>query len=174
MYFLLAHLSRRLIGELIGYSWSGVCRRRSQCSKIFFSKIAWPIKAKFYVEPPWVGGTNICLRHLGHMTKMAATPIYGKNTSLFFLQNWQAEFHKTWYVASGLQPIIVCSNDNPGVTLSYFTSRSNLVRPKKCLVSGWVGGGGQGRCEQRSEKKMAGGGSRWGGMVDVKREVKFL
>ena len=26
-----------------------------------------------------------------------------------------------------LQPIIVCSNDDPGVTLTYFTARSNLV-----------------------------------------------
>ena len=36
------------------------------------------MKAKFYVEPPWVGGTIVCSRHLGHMTKMAAMPIYGK------------------------------------------------------------------------------------------------
>ena len=27
----------------------------------------------------------------------------------------------------GLQPIIVCSNDDPRVTLTYFTARSNLV-----------------------------------------------
>ena len=54
---LLAHLSRRLIGELIVYPWSGVGRRRPQCSNIFFSETAWPIKAKFYVEHPWVGGT---------------------------------------------------------------------------------------------------------------------
>ena len=27
----------------------------------------------------------------------------------------------------GLQPIIVYSNDDPGVTLTYFTARSNLV-----------------------------------------------
>ena len=83
---LLAHLSQRLIGELImliGYTWSSV-RRSSQCSKIFFSKTAWPIKAKFYVEPPWVGGTKVCSRHLGHMTKMATMPIYGKNPSKIF------------------------------------------------------------------------------------------
>ena len=84
---LLAHLSRRLIGELIVYPWSGVRRRpsvRPQCSNIFFSETAWPIEAKFYVEPPWVGGTKFCSRHLGHMTKMAATPIYGKNPSKIF------------------------------------------------------------------------------------------
>ena len=27
----------------------------------------------------------------------------------------------------GLLPIIVCSNDDPDVTLTYFTARSNLV-----------------------------------------------
>ena len=86
----LAHLSQRLIGELIGYSWSGVLwsaepfvrrrqRRRPQCSKIFFSETPLPIKAKFYVEAPWVGRTIFC-----HMTKMAATPIYGKNHSKIF------------------------------------------------------------------------------------------
>ena len=86
LHTLLAHRSRRLIGELIGYSWSGVRPSsvvrpsvRSQCSKIFFSKTAWPIKAKFYVEHPWVGGTKVCSWHLVHMTKMADTPIYGKN-----------------------------------------------------------------------------------------------
>ena len=76
-------------GELIVYpssrrpSVGGVCRR-SQCSKIFFFETAGPLKAKFYVEPPWVGGTIFCSRHLGHMTKMAATPIYGKNPSKIF------------------------------------------------------------------------------------------
>ena len=37
-------------------------------------------------------------------------------------------FHETWYVASGTPAsVIVCSNDDPGVTLTYFTARSNLV-----------------------------------------------
>ena len=83
----LAHLSRRLIGELIVYPWSGVRRRRRpQCSNISFSETAWPIKAKFYVEPPWVGGTKFCSRHLGHMTKMAATPIYAGFSLTFVFQ----------------------------------------------------------------------------------------
>ena len=83
----LAHLSQRRIGELKVYPWSVVRPSLSvvcpQCSYIF-SETAWPIKAKFYVEPPWVGGTKFCSRHLGHMTKMAATPIYGKNPSKIF------------------------------------------------------------------------------------------
>ena len=85
----LAHLSRSLIGELIVYPWSGIRRHpslvgRPQCSNIFFSETAWQIKAKFYVEPSWVRGTKVCSGHLGHMTKMAATPIYGKNPSKIF------------------------------------------------------------------------------------------
>ena len=44
-----------------------------------FSETAWPIKAKFYLESPWEGGTKVCINGPGHMTKMAAMPIYGKN-----------------------------------------------------------------------------------------------
>ena len=89
----LAHLSRRLTGDLIRYPWSGVhpsssvgVVRPSTILNIFFYKTACPIRAKFYVEPPWVGGggAKVCSRHLGHMTKMAATPIYGKNPSKIF------------------------------------------------------------------------------------------
>ena len=48
-------------------------------SNIFSSETAWQIKAKFYVEPPWEGGTKVYINGPGHMTKMAAMPIYGKN-----------------------------------------------------------------------------------------------
>ena len=48
-------------------------------SNIFSTETAWPIKAKFYVELPWEGGTKVYINGPGHMTKMAAMPIYGKN-----------------------------------------------------------------------------------------------
>ena len=84
--------------------------------------------AKFYVDPPWVGGTKFCSRHLGHMTKMAAMLIYGKNTSkIFFSRTGGLILTKLGMDYRELQPIIVCSNDDPGVTLTYFTARSNLV-----------------------------------------------
>ena len=38
-----------------------------------------PVEAKFYVEALWVGGTKVPSNGRGHMTKMAAMPIYGKN-----------------------------------------------------------------------------------------------
>ena len=73
--------------------------RPSTFSNIFSSETAWPIKAKFYVEPPWEGGTKVYINSPGHMTKMAAMPIYGKNLNLL-LQNRRVNFHETWYVAS--------------------------------------------------------------------------
>ena len=56
-----------------------VRRRPFTFSNVFSSETAWPIKAEFYVEPPWEGGTKVCINGPGHMTKMAAMPIYGKN-----------------------------------------------------------------------------------------------
>ena len=46
----------------------------------FFSlETARPIDDKFHVDHPWDGGMKICSNGPGHMTKMAAMPIYGKN-----------------------------------------------------------------------------------------------
>ena len=53
--------------------------RPSTISNVFSSETAWPIKAKFYVEPPWEGITKFYINGSGHMTKMAAMHIYGKN-----------------------------------------------------------------------------------------------
>ena len=69
-------------GELIVYPCSGVrpsSVRPFTISNILSFETAWPIEAKFYVEPPWEGGTKVCINGPGHMTKMAAMPIYGKN-----------------------------------------------------------------------------------------------
>ena len=56
---------------------------------------------------------------LGHMTKMAIMPIYGKNQKSYDLETWHD-------VASGTQAL-QSLYDDPGLTLTYFTARSNLV-----------------------------------------------
>ena len=72
-------------GELIVYPSSRVRPSvvppsvRPTFSNFIFSETAWPIEAKFYVEPPWEGETKVYINSPGHMTKMAAMPIYGKN-----------------------------------------------------------------------------------------------
>ena len=53
-----------------------------------------------------------CLGHLGHMTNMALTPIYGKIPQKSNLEP-PDQFGK--------------KHDDPGLTLIYFTARSNLV-----------------------------------------------
>ena len=57
---------------------------RTQLSNVFSSETAWPIKAKFYVEPPWEEGTKVYINGPGPMTKMAAMSIYGKNLKKSF------------------------------------------------------------------------------------------
>ena len=84
-------------GELIVYQWirRPSVRRCPPFSKIFFSETAWPIKAKFYMEPPWKGGAKVSINGPGHMTKMAAPPIYGKNLSkIFFSRTGRPIFTK--------------------------------------------------------------------------------
>ena len=62
------------------------------------------------------------------MTKMATTPIYGKKPfKIILLRNRRADFYETWYVALGTPAHHSSLNDDPGVTLTYFTARSNLV-----------------------------------------------
>ena len=40
-------------------------------------------EAKIHVEPPWDGRTKVCWNGPGHMTNVAAMPIYGKNLKKF-------------------------------------------------------------------------------------------
>ena len=80
------------------------------------------------MELLWDGGTKVCSNGPGHMTKMAAMAIYGKNLKKIFfsgtkrpmtlnlgMRHWVLEYYQ------------VCSNYDPGLTLTYFTARSNLV-----------------------------------------------
>ena len=60
------------------------------------------IKAKFYVETPWEGGTKVCINGPGYMTKMAVTPIYGKNLSKSPFSRTDLE---SWHAVSGTQTL---------------------------------------------------------------------
>ena len=87
-----------------------------------------PIKAKFHMEPQWDGGTKVCSNDPGHMTKMAATPIYGNILQL----SSSPEPKGQWYwglvcIIWGLGPNKVYSLVNLGLTLSCVTSKSNLL-----------------------------------------------
>ena len=103
---LLTHLIRRLTGELIGYP---LILRLSVVhpftfSNVFSSETAWPIKAKFYVEPPWEGGTKVYINGLGHMTKMAAMR-HVKTLKNLLLQKQKSYDLETWHVPWGTQAL---------------------------------------------------------------------
>ena len=65
----------------------GLCRPSVVCCphslNIFSSETTRPIEAKLHMESPWDGGTKICSNSPGHMIKMAAVHIYGKNLLIF-------------------------------------------------------------------------------------------
>ena len=75
-----------------------------------------------------MGGTKVCSNDPGHMTKMAAMPIYGKNPLKIFFSRTRRPITlglciKHW----GCGAYQVYSNDDPRLTLTYLTSRSNLL-----------------------------------------------
>ena len=72
----------------------------STFSKFFSLETTGPIEAKFHVESPWDEEIKICSNGPGHMTKMAAMSIYGKNLTNL-LRKQKADDIETWYVASG-------------------------------------------------------------------------
>ena len=53
-------------------------------SNLIFSQTIGPIEFKFHVKAPYDKLAKIYTKHFGHMTKMAATPKYGKNPLKIF------------------------------------------------------------------------------------------
>ena len=90
------------MGELIGYRCSSI---RTYVVANNFKHLLLqnplPNQSQILGGASLVRGMKVCLRHLGHMTKMAPTPTYGKNPSKNLLRNRRIDLHKTWYVASG-------------------------------------------------------------------------
>ena len=65
------------------------------------------------------------IRNLGHMTKMAAMPIYGKNPSkIVFSRTGGLISTKLDMKHQWLKHYNVYINHDPVVTLTYFTARS--------------------------------------------------
>ena len=92
---------------------------RSQCSNIFFYETTWPFIIKLHTEHPLEGGTKVCINGQGHITKMAAMPIYGKTEPGVYdlklaMQHWGLKLFK-----AGI-------NDDLRLTLTYFTAWSKL------------------------------------------------
>ena len=71
---------------------------------------------------------KICLFDAGHMNEMGNMSIYGKNPSkIFFTGTGRSISTKLGIKHWGLLPIIVYSNGDPGVTLTFLKAKANLV-----------------------------------------------
>ena len=80
------------------------------------------------MELLWDGGTEVCSNGPGHMTKMATMPIHGKNHKKSSFSGTK----RPMTLKHGMQHRVLkyfqtYSNDDPGLTLTYFSARSNLV-----------------------------------------------
>ena len=79
------------------------------------SETTGPVKVKFHMELLLDGGTKICSTGSGHMTKMAAMFIYGKNhKTIFFSGTKRPMTLKLGMHHRVLKYYQVCSNDDLG------------------------------------------------------------
>ena len=123
-FFLLALLS-------LNYRQASLSVRCPHSSNIS-SGIAGPIKARFQMEPQWGRGTEVCSNDPGHVTKMVAMPIYGKNPLKIFFSRTKGPMTlglAMYSCSIGFGPKKVSSNDDLGLTLTFFLAilRSNLL-----------------------------------------------
>ena len=87
----------------------------------------WPIKAKFRVEPPLEVGKKVYINGTGHMTKMVAMLIYGKN--LKRISSYRT--YRPMITKLGMEQYILklykgYINDDPELTLTHFKTMPNL------------------------------------------------
>ena len=80
------------------------------------------------MEPLCDGVMKVCSNVPGHLTKMAAMPIYSKNLKKdLLLRNQNPMTLKLGMQHWVLKYYQLCSNNDSELTLTYFTARSNLV-----------------------------------------------
>ena len=95
----------------------------STFSNIFSSETTGPIETKFHMEPPWDEGTKVC----SNGPRWPPCLYIIKTLKNLLLRNQKADDLETCYAASGAWVLPSCSNGDPGLTLTYFMARSNLV-----------------------------------------------
>ena len=80
------------------------------------------------MKTPFDKLAKIYAKYFGHMTKVAATPIYGKkHLKIFFSRTRRLMTLGLGMLHKGCGAYQVCSNEEPKLTLTYLTSRSVLL-----------------------------------------------
>ena len=95
---------------------------------IFSSETAGPIKAKFHMEPQWDGGTKKFVQMIRVIwPRWPPCPYMVQNPSKIFSETSRPMTFELGIQHQWLGPYKVCSNDDPGLTLTYFTAKSALL-----------------------------------------------
>ena len=90
------------------------------------------MEAKFQMESLWVGGIKVCSNGTGHVTKIAAMHLYGKNSlKVFFFETNRPMTFKLSIQRWGFEPYDVCSNDEPELALT--TNYGNVRITSQCF-----------------------------------------
>ena len=97
---------------------------------IFFPETARPIEAKFHVDPPWDGERS--LFKMVQVTWSTWPPCPYMVKKIFFSVTKRLMTLKVDMQRRILEYCQVCSNDESGLTLTYFVARSNFV-PYPCV-----------------------------------------
>ena len=80
------------------------------------------------MKTPYDKLAKIYAKYFGHMTKIATTPIYGKkHLKIFFSITRRPVILGLGMLHCGYGAYQFCSNDDPKLTLTYLTSKSNLL-----------------------------------------------
>ena len=118
--------------SIIVYQCSVICCPLSSFvytfKNIFSSETTGPIEVRFYMEHLCLTGTKVYIIGPGHMTKMAAMPIYGKTLKIknFLSRTINQMTLKLGTQQKGLEPYKSFINNDPRLTLTYFTTQSAL------------------------------------------------
>ena len=95
---------------------------------IVFSETTWSIELKFNMKISYDKLAKMYTNCFGHMTKMANTPIYGKNPlKIFFSRTGRPMTLELSMKHWECGPYQDCINDDLRLTLTYFMTRSNLI-----------------------------------------------
>ena len=111
---------------------SVICQYLSTSSNGFYFETTGPISCKFHIQPSSKRGKKAYIFRPGHMTKMAAMPIYGKNLE-DLLQNHKASCFEIWYAASCMANHYFGSVNLGLKKNSKFISKTNVTLPRVAI-----------------------------------------
>ena len=121
-------------GYRIGRPPSSVVCLSSTLFKNVFLRNHWADWSQISYEVS-TGGSKVYSNGPGHMTKMAAMPVYGK---IFFSWTRRPMTLKLGMLHRVFEYYQIYSNYELGLTLTYFTARSNLVPYAFVWEKGWL------------------------------------